>query len=76
MRVAVIGFGLMGRQIAQVFAQHGHEVKVTDESPVAVKSGLEEVAHGPYGIESAIAKAKMSREEGTRTLQRILLAQT
>ena len=74
MRVAVIGFGLMGRQIAQVFAQHGHEVKVTDESPVAVKSGLDEVAHGPYGVESAIAKAKMSREEGTKTLQRILPA--
>ena len=71
MRVAVIGFGLMGRQIAQVFAQHGHEVKVTDESPVALKSGLDEVAHGPYGIESAIAKAKMTREEGTKTLRQI-----
>ena len=40
MRVAVIGFGMMGRQIAQVFAQHGSEVAVTDENPVAVKSGL------------------------------------
>ncbi|HVH16446.1 MAG TPA: 3-hydroxyacyl-CoA dehydrogenase family protein [Candidatus Angelobacter sp.] len=70
-RVAVIGFGLMGRQIAQVFAQHGHEVKVTDESPIAVRSGLDEVAHGPYGIESAIAKAKMTREEGTKTLRQI-----
>ena len=71
MRVAIIGFGMMGHQIAQVFAQYGNEVKVTDESPVAVKLGLDEVAHGPYGIESAIAKAKMTREEGTRTLQRI-----
>ena len=71
MRVAVIGFGLMGRQIAQVFAQHGYEVKVTDENPAAVKLGLDEVAHGPYGIESAIAKAKITREEGTKTLQRI-----
>lgn len=71
MRVAVVGFGLMGRQIAQVFAQHGHEVKVTDENPAALKLGLDEIAHGPYGIESAIAKAKITREEGTRTLQRI-----
>jgi 3-hydroxybutyryl-CoA dehydrogenase len=71
MRVAVIGFGMMGRQIAQVFAQHGNEVKVTDENPVAVKSGLDEVAHGPYGIESAVAKQKISREEGNKTLQRI-----
>ncbi len=71
MRIAVVGFGMMGRQIAQVFAQHGSEVAVTDENPVAVKSGLDEVAHGPYGIESAVAKAKITREEGTKTLQQI-----
>jgi len=71
LRVAVIGFGMMGRGIAQVFAQHGHRVSVTDESLGAVKSGLDEVAHGPYGIESAIAKAKITREEGTRALQHI-----
>ena len=71
MRVAVVGFGLMGRQIAQVFAQNGHEVKVTDENHAAVKLGLEEVAHGPYGIESAIAKSKITRDQGTRTLQNI-----
>ena len=71
MRVAVIGFGMMGRQIAQVFAQHGHEVSVTDENPAAVKSGLDEVAHGTYGIESAVAKAKITRAEGTKALQQI-----
>jgi 3-hydroxybutyryl-CoA dehydrogenase len=71
MKVAVIGFGMMGRQIAQVFAQHGYEVTVTDENPVALKSGIDEVARGPYGIESAIAKAKMTREEGNKSLQQI-----
>src|SRR5207244_12076501 len=65
MRVAVIGFGMMGRQIAQVFAQHGHEVSVTDENPAAVKSGLDEGAHGTYGRESAAAKAKTTRADGT-----------
>lgn len=74
MRVAVVGFGMMGRQIAQVLAQHGLQVTVTDENPVAVKLGIEEVAHGPYGIESAIAKAKMTREEGTRVLKQIRTA--
>jgi 3-hydroxybutyryl-CoA dehydrogenase len=62
---------MMGRQIAQVFAQHGNEVAVTDENPAAVKSGLDEVNQGPYGIESAVAKSKITREEGTRALQRI-----
>src|SRR3989442_15231383 len=69
MRVAVIGFGMMGRQIAQVFAQHCHEVSVTDENPTAVKSGLDEIAHGPYGVESAVAKAKITREKGAKSLQ-------
>src|SRR2546429_8548930 len=69
MKVAVIGFGMMGRQIAQVFAQHGHEVSVTDENRAAVKSGLDEVAHGPYGIESAVAQGEKTREEGTKALQ-------
>src|SRR5260370_12723398 len=71
MRVAVIDFGMMGRQLAEVFAQHGHEGSVTDENPVAVKSGLYEVAHGPYGVESAVAKAKITREEGVKTRQQI-----
>jgi len=71
MRVAVIGFGMMGRQIAQVFAQHGHEVSVTDENPIAVKSGIEEIAHGPYGLESAVAKAKITQEERTKALEHI-----
>src|SRR2546423_14253755 len=70
MKVAVIGFGMMGRQIAQVFAQHGHEVSVTDENRAAVKSGLDEVAHGPYGIESAVGKAKINREERNKGLQK------
>src|SRR5438094_3743341 len=71
MRVTIIGFGMMGRQIAQVFAQHGHEVSVTDENPAAVKSGLDEVARGPYGIEAAVAKAKITRAEGNKALQQI-----
>lgn len=71
MRIAIIGFGMMGRQIAQIFAQYGHEVSVTDESPAALRSGLEEIAHGPYGIESAIARTKITREEGNKALQRI-----
>src|SRR6266536_532036 len=75
MRVAVIGFGMMGRQIAQVFAQHGHEVSVTDENPIAVKSGLDEIAHGLYGVESAVAKAKITWEEGAKTLQKVRQAE-
>src|SRR2546429_2849576 len=71
MRVAVIGFGMMGRQIAQVFAQHGNEVAVTDENPVAVKSGLDEVAHGLYGVESAGAEVETAPGGGAKNSQKI-----
>lgn len=44
-RVAVIGAGLMGHGIAQVFAVAGHHVLVADESPEAIASISERIAH-------------------------------
>jgi len=76
MKVAVIGFGMMGRQIAQVFAQHGHELAVTDENKQALTTGIDEISNGPYGIKSAIAKGKITAEEGARALQAIRVAPT
>lgn len=71
MKVAVVGFGLMGRQIAQVFAQHGNEVTVTDENEKALDAGLNEIANGPYGIRKAVAKGKITDEEGSRAISAI-----
>ena len=71
MKVAVVGFGMMGRQIAQVFAQHGHEVAVTDENKQALTAGIDEISNGPYGIKSAMAKGKMTANEGAKTLEAI-----
>src|SRR6266568_1579332 len=71
MKIAVVGFGMMGRQIAQVFAQYGHEVKVTDENKQALSIGIEEIASGRYGVKTAVSKGKMTAEEGSRTLQAI-----
>lgn len=76
MRVAVIGFGTMGRQIAQVFAQHGHRVTVTDENKQALTAGIEEIENGPYGIKAAVTRGKMSTQEGSRTLASIKTSST
>src|SRR6266568_1628266 len=76
MKIAVVGFGMMGRQIAQVFAQYGHEVKVTDENKQALSIGIEEIASGRYGVKSAVSKGKMTPEEGSRTLQAIRTTST
>src|SRR5712692_323482 len=59
---------MMGRQIAQVFAQHGHEVAATDEDQQALKTGLNEIADGPYGVYAAVSKGKLTAEQAHRTL--------
>jgi 3-hydroxybutyryl-CoA dehydrogenase len=37
-RIAVVGAGLMGHGIAQVFASHGHDVAICDPAPAALAS--------------------------------------
>jgi 3-hydroxybutyryl-CoA dehydrogenase len=59
---------MMGRQIAQVFAQHGHEVEATDEDQQALKTGLNEIAKGPYGVHAAVSKGKLTPEQANKTL--------
>ena len=71
MRVAIVGFGMMGRQIAQVFAQRGHDVKATDTYLEALKAGMLEIEDGPYGLKKAVAKGKLSMEEMQQALTRI-----
>jgi 3-hydroxybutyryl-CoA dehydrogenase len=76
MKVAIIGFGMMGRQIAQVFAQHGHEVEATDEDQQALKAGIDEIANGPYGVHAAVSKGKLNQEQASRALARIKTSPT
>ncbi len=76
MKIAVVGFGMMGRQIAQVFAQHGNEVAVTDENKQALTTGVDEIANGPYGVKFAVAKGKLTQEKGAQTLKAIRTAMT
>jgi 3-hydroxybutyryl-CoA dehydrogenase len=59
---------MMGRQIAQVFAQHGHEVEVSDEDPQALETGIDEIANGPYGVHAAVAKGKLTPEQAVKIL--------
>lgn len=71
MRVAVVGFGMMGRQISQIFAQYGNQVVATDENKQALQAGLDEIANGPFGVKSAISRGKMTSDEGAKTLSSI-----
>ncbi len=71
MKVAVIGFGMMGRQIAQVFAQHGMEVVATDENEEMLHTGLLEIEEGTYGLKGAVSRGKLSRKEAEIALGKI-----
>ena len=63
MRLAIVGFGLMGRQIAQVFIQHGHQVTATDPYPEALKTGMNEIEKGRYGLDGLTMKGKISGDQ-------------
>src|SRR3989441_8928174 len=62
---------MMGRQIAQVFAQHGHEVEATDEDQQALKTGIDEIANGPYGIHASVSRGKLTPEQASKALANI-----
>src|SRR2546427_8257084 len=62
---------MMGRQITQVFAQHGHEVEATDEDQQALKTGMDEIANGPYGIHASASKGKLTLDQASASLARI-----
>ncbi|TMI27285.1 3-hydroxyacyl-CoA dehydrogenase family protein [Candidatus Bathyarchaeota archaeon] len=71
MKVGIVGFGMMGRQIAQVFAQHENEVSVTDENHESLGLGMDEIENGPYGLKAAVARGKLSTTDSSTVLSRI-----
>src|SRR5438128_9667654 len=62
---------MMGRQIAQIFAQHGHEVEATDEDQQALEKGIDEIANGPYGVHASVSKGKLTTEQASKALASI-----
>ncbi|MGQ9546911.1 MAG: 3-hydroxyacyl-CoA dehydrogenase family protein [Dehalococcoidia bacterium] len=68
-KVCVVGAGVMGSQIAQLFASNGYEVSVTDIEDRFVQSGIN-------GIKSNLKKyfvdkGKMAQEEADKIAARI-----
>ncbi len=71
MKIAVIGFGMMGRQIAQVFAQHGFEVVAADENGEMLQAGIDEIEHGSFGVKAAVARGKLSESQAEKATKNI-----
>lgn len=63
-RVSVIGAGLMGHGIAQVFARAGHEVAITDPNPQVLEAALGRVERNleAEGVDAARVLCNLSVE--------------
>ncbi len=70
-RISIVGFGLMGSQIAQIFATIGYTVSAYDVSNEKLDSGLSLIRSGKYGLENSVAKGRMSAEQASKVLDNI-----
>ena len=69
--VAVIGAGVMGSGIAQTLAIAGYETVCCDLAPEALARAKVDVVSGRYGMESAIARGKLTRDAMQTALTRL-----
>lgn len=70
-KVAVIGFGTMGSSIAQVFAQAGYEVVGRARHQSTLEQGLNSIKDGPFGLNKAIQKGKITEKQAEEAISRI-----
>jgi 3-hydroxybutyryl-CoA dehydrogenase len=67
-RVLVVGAGQMGAGIAQVLAQHGHEVLLNDVDEARIARGIAGIAKV---LDRSVERGRMTPEERGRVLEHI-----
>ncbi len=70
-KIVVIGFGTMGSGIAQVLAQNGYNITAIDMNDELVKRGLALINSGPFGLDKAIQKGRITTDQAEAALARI-----
>ena len=65
-KIAVVGAGIMGHGIAQVAAQGGYEVKLTDVDASVLEKGLEQIRRN---LDGGVKKGKVSEEDRDKVLE-------
>ena len=61
----------MGGGIAQVAATAGFDVVVYDIDPEALRTGREHATVGRYGLDSGVARGKLTREQADTAAERL-----
>jgi len=67
-KIGVVGAGVMGNGIAQVFAQNGYDVIMTDISEQYTSKGVAAITKN---LDRAVSKGKMTEEQKTEILGRL-----
>ncbi|MGE0555272.1 MAG: 3-hydroxyacyl-CoA dehydrogenase family protein [Gemmatimonadales bacterium] len=62
-RIAVIGAGVMGAGIAQVFASAGYQVRLNDLSDAVLDRAMRRIEEGHFGLRRGVEKGKLSVEQ-------------
>lgn len=75
-RIGVLGAGVMGGGIAQVCAIGGYDVTCYDIDAGALAAGLEHATTGRYGIENAVERGKLTREEADAATARLTFSES
>jgi 3-hydroxyacyl-CoA dehydrogenase len=69
--LGVLGAGVMGSGIAQVCALAGFEVACYDVAPAALEATRSHVTTGRFGLDGAVVRGKVTREQADDALARI-----
>jgi len=67
-RIAVVGAGMMGHGIAQVFAMKGYEVKLLDINEEILKKAMQSIE---WSLNKFVEKRRIRKEDAEATLSRI-----
>lgn len=68
---AVIGCGVMGAQIAQVFATHGYEVSLLGIEKQALAGARDRIENGRFGLHASVARGKLTAGEAEQASSHI-----
>ena len=68
MKIGVLGAGVMGSGIAQVCALAGDDVTCYDVAPAALDEARAHVTSGRFGLDNALARGKVTREQADSAL--------
>jgi len=70
-KIGVLGTGVMGSGIAQVFATFGSNVIARSRSDATLKRAMKEIIEGKYGLKRGVSRGKITQEQMDKAIKRI-----